>query len=593
MTLKTHTLGLGMIVKDEVEAFEQILISVYDQIDKCFLTVTSETRQDEFEDLIEKYPKLKVSYFHWVADFAKARNYNLKQIDTDYWFWLDSDDKILHADFLPDMVDQMEREKTDVTMWPYNYMQNSAGECMALHDRERLIRRSHPFAWVGAVHETLIGDQPKGSYDDRIVVKHNKHVDQAPESNERNHKILLREYKKDKDPRITHYLALSYFALKKYDKAIEKFLEHIETSGWDEEKYRSWCKIAEIHIITGNPAKAHAAASAAIDLLPSYPDAYYIKAQIAYAKEDWGQVIDWMKIAVAKPQPKTFSVIDPMVSIRCLVYAAVAYTHLLDSVNAYETILEALRQSPRNEDANYWLPLLKYNYQEHMAIKDIKELSEFISQEKGDVGKLFESLPNDMTFDSRIAKIKQQYFEPTVWSDKSIVFFCGPTTEVWGADTIGAGMGGSEEAIVYLTRELAQLGWEVTIYNERDDEHIDFIEHITEFDGYLREAGTAVRYLPWNTINTEDTFNRLVIWRAPELALEFKAKYIAVDLHDTIQPERLDKVKDLVDMFFVKSAYHRSLYPDYLSTKANFKIVGNGIKKSQFSRSQFSRSQFI
>lgn len=576
------TLGLGMIVKDEVEAFEQILISVYDQIDKCFLTVTSEDRQDEFEDLIEKYPKLKVSYFHWVADFAKARNYNLKQIDTDYWFWLDSDDKILHADFLPDMVETMEREKTDVTFWPYNYIQNSAGECMALHDRERLIRRSHPFAWVGAVHETLIGDQPKGSYDDRIVVKHNKHVDQAPESNERNHKILLREYKKDKDPRITHYLALSYFGLKKYDRAIEKFLEHIETSGWDEEKYRSWCKIAEIHIIADNPSKAHAAASAAIDLLPSYPDAYYIKAQIAYSNEEWGQVIDWMKTAVGKPQPKTFSVIDPMVSIRCLVYAAVAYTHLLDSVNAYETILEALRQSPRNEDANYWLPLLKYNYQEHMAIKDIKELAEFIAQEKGDVGKLFESLPNDMTFDSRITKMKQQYFKPTVWSDKSIVFFCGPTTEVWGADTLAAGMGGSEEAIVYLTRELAQLGWEVTVYNERDDEHIDFIEHTTEFDGELREGGTAVRYLPWNTINTEDTFNRLVIWRAPELASEFKAKYIAVDLHDTIQPERLDKVKDLVDMFFVKSAYHRSLYPDYLSTKANFKIVGNGIKRSQF-----------
>ena len=88
--------------------------------------------------------------------------------------------------------------------------------------------------------------------------------------------------------------------------------------------------------------------------------------------------------------------------------------------------------------------------------------------------------------------------------------------------------------------------------------------------------------MPWNTINTEDTFNRLVIWRAPELASEFKAKYIAVDLHDTIQPERLEKVKDLVDTFFVKSAYHRSLYPDYLSTKANFKIVGNGIKRSQF-----------
>jgi tetratricopeptide (TPR) repeat protein len=575
------TLGLGMIVRDEVEAFEQILISVYDQIDKCFLTVTSEDRQDEFEDLIEKYPKLKVSYFHWVADFAKARNYNLKQIDTDYWFWLDSDDKILHADFLPDMVDKMDRDNLDVIFWSYNYMQNEAGECMALHDRERLVRRSHPFKWLGAVHETLIGDQPVGVYDERIIVKHNKHIDDVSGSSERNHKILLREYKKTKDPRTAHYLGLSYFGKQKYDKSIEKFLEHIETSGWDEERYRSWCKIAEIHIVTDNLNKAHAAASAAIDLLPSYPDAYYIKAQIAYAKEEWGQVIDWMNTAISKPQPKTFSIIDPSTPIRCLIYAAVAYTHKLEPVNAYETLAAALKQSPRNSDGNYWLPLMKYNYDEHQAIKNISELAKFLSENKGSTNKLFSSIPADMTMDARISKIKQQYTKPVVWSDKSLVFFCGPTNDVWGPDTLKDGMGGSEEAIVYLTRELALLGWEVTVYNERDDEYLDVIKHTTDFvDGELTEGGVVVRYVPWNTINTQDTFNKLVIWRAPELASEFIAKQIVVDLHDTIQPERLDKVKDLVDIFFVKSTYHRGLYPELPDDQ--FVILGNGIKKGQF-----------
>ena len=121
------TLGLAMIVKDEVKEFEAILNSVYDYIDNCFLTVTDEGSLDAFEDLIEKYPKLRVSYFHWVADFAKARNYNLKQINTDYWFWLDSDDKLQHADFFPEQVARMERDNLDVIFWPYNYMQNEIG----------------------------------------------------------------------------------------------------------------------------------------------------------------------------------------------------------------------------------------------------------------------------------------------------------------------------------------------------------------------------------------------------------------------------------------------------------------------------------
>lgn len=575
------TLGLGMIVKDEVKEFEQILNSVYDYIDACFLTVTSEEALDDFEDLIEKYPKLKVSYFHWVADFGKARNYNLKQINTDYWFWLDSDDNIKHSDYLPELVERMEKEELDVIFWPYNYMQNEAGECIALHDRERLIRRSHPFKWEGAIHETLIGSDPRPGYDERIIVKHNKKITEAPISTERNHKILLREYKKTKDPRITHYLALSYFALQKYDKAVEKFLEHIETSGWDEEQYRSWCKIAEIHIITDNPGKAHAAASAAIDLLPSYPDAYYIKAQICYQDEKWTQVIDWMKTAVAKPQPKTFSIIDPSVKIRCLIYAAVAYMQELDSVNAYETLLEALKQSPNNQDARYWLPLMKLNYEEHMAVRDLDELAKFIVNQKGDVEKLFQALPNELAFDGRVSKIKQKYLKPKMWDKNSIVFFCGPTNEVWGPDTLADGMGGSEEAVTYLARELAWLGWDVTVYNERDDEYNDVIEHATDLvDGEMVEREVSIKYFPWNTINTLDKFNKLIVWRAPELADSFEANQIVVDLHDTIQPERLNKVVDKVDKFFVKSSYHRSLYPSIPDDK--FVIIGNGILRGQF-----------
>lgn len=582
------TLGLGMIVKDEVEEIITILKSVYDYVDVIFLTVTSEDRQNEFEDLIEKYPKLKVSYFHWVADFAKARNYNLKQITTDYWFWLDSDDIIKHPDFLPDMVERMEKETLDVILWPYDYMQNEVGECMAMHDRERLIRKSHPFKWVGAVHETLIGSEPRGAYDERVLVKHNKKVGDAIISTERNQKILLREYKKNKDPRTMHYLALGYFALKKYDKAVQKFLEHIESSGWNEESYRSWCKIAEIHIITDNESKANAAASAAIDLLPDYPDAYFIKAQIAFQGEKWSQVIEWMKTGAAKPQPKTFSIIDPSTPTRCIVYAAIAYMHLLDNDNAYKTLLEALKRSPKNVDARYWLPLMQYNYEESMVIKDLYEIAKFFAVNKGDIVKLFQSLPNDLAFDGRISKIKQEYLKPKTWSDKSIVFFCGPTNEVWGPDTLQGGMGGSEEAITYLSRELALLGWEVTVYNERDDEYIDMVEHATNYeDNQLTETTSVVRYLPWNTVNTQDSFNILAIWRAPDIADNFTAKQIVVDLHDTIPQERLEKVANVVDTFFVKSAYHRNLYPRLPNDQ--FVIVGNGILKGQFNKVKLNK----
>jgi hypothetical protein len=42
----------------------------------------------------------------------------------------------------------------------------------------------------------------------------------------------------------------------------------------------------------------------------------------------------------------------------------------------------------------------------------------------------------------------------------------------------------------------------------------------------------------------------------------------------------VEKVVDVVDKFFVKSKYHRSLYPNVSDDK--FVIVGNGIVRGQF-----------
>lgn len=557
------TLGLSMIVKDEVEQVAQILKELDPYIDNAYITITSKEREKDFRAIDND--KVDWSYFSWKDDFALARNYNLKQIRTDYYIWLDSDDTLLNPDRLQEAVSYMEQNKFDALYFPYNYMQNEQGECVAWQERERLIRRAHPFKWLGAVHESLVSEGvPELGRIDYMTVQHNKRVDEVTASAERNHKILLHEYNKEpRDPRITHYLGLSYFVTRDYDKAIEKLLEHIQTSGWDEEKYRSWCKIAEAHIITDNLSKANAAANAAIDLLPDYPEAYYIKVQIAYIQERYDAVIEWLKVSAIKSQPNTMSVIDPNQKVRAMTLGVFAFMHLGDPKQAFLTLKDILELSPNNVEANKIYKPVEYSYFEAKAIEMIEWLSMFNSEHGGDVIKLLQSLPGDLFSDPRLNDIRMKHIPPKKWPDKSIVFFCGGG-DVWGADTLEQGMGGSEEAIVYLSRELSKLGWQVTIYNERDEEYLD---------------GEVV-YKPWTTLNPNDTFDVFVAWRAPENAKGIKARKVVVDLHDAIEAKRVKAASDYVDTFFVKSNYHRDLFPDTKTKK--FAVIGNGIVRSQF-----------
>lgn len=566
------TIGLAMIVRDEVEEVDRILKLVSPYIDKAFITITSKDREQDFKKI--QNDKVEWSYFEWIDDFAKARNYNLKHVDTDVWFWLDADDTVEGVEEIPKLAKALWETGLDGIYLPYNYMQNEQGECIAWHDRERILRRNHPFEWKGAIHESLISNGiPQLDKVASPVIKHNKTIDEVPVSADRNHKILVREYKKGKDPRITHYLGLSYFMKRKYDKAIEKLLEHIKTSGWAEEQYRSWCKIAEAHIICENYDKAHAATDAAIKLLPDYREAYYIKCLICSQQGEHHNLIEWYKNAISHEQPDTMSVIDPTYEIRTLIEVANAYVQTGMPKEAFYALRKVLELSPNNDFAKRMYPIFEYGYLETKAIEYIQYIDKFYKEAKGDREKLLKSLPPSVFSDPRLNDIRTEVIPPKKWSNKSIVIYCGHTLEQWGPDTLEQGMGGSEEAVVYLSRELAKLGYEVTVYNERDEEYID--TNVKE--GVVDTTPKyVITYKPWTEVNQFDEFNIFVAWRAPELAKGIKAKLKVVDVHDALEEKRIISASEYIDLFLVKSRYHKSLYPSVNKVK----VISNGIKES-------------
>lgn len=144
------------------------------------------------------------------------------------------------------------------------------------------------------------------------------------------------------------------------------------------------------------------------------------------------------------------------------------------------------------------------------------------------------------------------------WPQNSLVYYCGNSRIRFSPND--QKLGGSEQAVVNLSKELVKLGLRVTVYGN--------VDPITQ-DG--------VTYLRHEEFVVKDKFNLIVLWRRYGLEalgpLEF-ANGVYVDLHDaTPLPKEL--IENKVKKVFVKSKYHRSIYPALEDSK--FVIVANGL----------------
>jgi len=561
-----------MIVKDEVsEAFDIAVDGLSHGISEVVITVSDKKAYTRFKKLARDYDQIKLDHRPWTNDFAAARNHNLALSKTDYFMWLDADDRFDFKDIMK-LVVYAKSNKYDALYLPYNYAQDRDGKCIALHWRERILRRAKGFEWRGVVHESLLVDTAFRAK--RIPEPEVFHIGgDINESKKRNHKILAEAVENkplDKiDPRNLYYYGLSLFGIGKYKIAISALEDYLRVSGWDEEMYRALIKIGESYFMLDQHANAIEQTLKAVALKPRIPEAYYALARYEYALANWNETLDWIEVAASKPDYDTMSIQNPQIKEFAKIHAAIAQHSLGHYVLAYKYL-----QTVPEGMADELIEGFKMQANIETFINLVPELLMFI---KG--SDLYNVIPEAIRYDKRLKWLRNDVVEPKTWPDKSIVFFCGEGYEEWGAHTLDKGMGGSEEAVVYLSRELAKQGYNVTVYNHVNDTYWD-----QEWDDgtWSVEENTSVpnrvEYRPWRQFDERDQFDTLVVWRQPKYSDGLKAKTKIIDLHDILTPEHVQPRDDAT--YFVKSKYHRSLYPN--APDSNFKIIGNGLKKSQF-----------
>lgn len=585
---QNRSLGLAMIVKDEREElqtlFQSLETSKFDQIVIC---VTGD-RTQEYEDFLRTLGATDVIHFPWVDDFSVARTASFAACHTDYIMWLDADDTLLGCEFLHEVCsDAFLNPSVYSIFMQYEYDHDKDGNVSMLLWRERIVKKnSHE--WKGAIHESLLPTIDGCNYrTDRVVVSHNVDSERVGRSGIRNLRIAKAQYEKERlsesggqDPRTTLYFAKALHATGYFANSIPVFEEYLETSEWDDERYQVFLILGVLYVNSKQYHKALECSTHAIRLRPTFGQAYYLMAQIYFHMEKYAEVIHFCEIGARATMPTDIIPTDPTeYSLKPILI----YEYSLFQVGRAQESLRAIEIGLKRFPSCEQLAVRKESVLGYLARMEMEEaahklchwLETYEADRRDKMGWFLKALPEPVSDHPKYVRLRNENSDvevciPNVLAvrpSKHIVIYCGGTFEVWGPEDVKTkGLGGSEEAVVYLAKELVRRGWCVDVYSNCSEpgqyEGVNYFNHWT-----------------WSRSLKPDIF---IAWRNSEY-IEFahndSKKFLW--LHDVQKmeyytPERIAKI----DKIMCLSKWHRDNLKEIPDEK--FFLTRNGVVSRDF-----------
>lgn len=197
------------------------------------------------------------------------------------------------------------------------------------------------------------------------------------------------------------------------------------------------------------------------------------------------------------------------------------------------------------------------------AINFIVKHSKYSNKSIDEFKKEYRYLDNEIKQNPLVINLYQELMvSKEKSSGKDIVYYCGPGdylkfSSKWNPES--KQLGGSEEAVINLSNELAERGYNVTVYCVLDGKS---------------KLYNKVMYKPYHEWIPKDVQDITIIWRDPSNTKQtIHSKQIFLDLHDAIDSKWLSDIDTKIKIM-TKSKYHANLI-----NQQNNKIISipNGI----------------
>lgn len=597
-------IALCMIVKDdsELESLKMAVGSASEYVDEVHITANHKPSSKIEAWCSEK--DYDYSFLPWKKDFGEQRNFNFNRVsdDVDYILWLDYDDILVGGEYLRRVAKLASKKENQVVFFTYWYACLFDGdpspetllEVETHHPRERLIKPGS-ITWKKRIHETPVEHEGAAHSYSRI-----HHLPEEPDKvfpiavlhtgaerylnneairqrNLRNMEILELELederKTDKgaDPRTILYLMKVYATLEDRDlwaQCVDLGREYLSLSGWDEERAQCYQFMAQCLSQLGEYSMANSMLHRATQEWPHDPMLYLLLADSYFNLGRFDRMKHWMDHGLTMDSSSSKAAMNNPYQMKVL-SAELATKYYLygpekDPRKAYQASLLLYNENPT--DNNHKNATQLYDLKElDIACEHVDKLSSYlesIGEEKAVLG-LLQAVPQAIKSKPFAWRLWNKHSKPRVWGEKEICYYAnfgGKHFEEWSPKNIESGIGGSETAVINLSKEWTKLGYKVTVYGD---------------PGPMEGDHDGVVYLPWYAFNMRDDFNVFIQWRSGSLAKKIRSKRFLVDLHDVWSEVDYAGNLDAIDAFLVKSNYHRELAPSIPDDK--FVTISNGI----------------
>lgn len=583
----------------ELTNLAKCLGSINGYVDEIFIQLNSRKGVKvslNMRQLAERFTK-EVFTYTWTDNFVEAREAIFKKVPKKYdWImWVDSDDVVDNPHMIIPSLAVMPSDVHGVYIM-YDYLKDEFGNVIVSHWNTRAVRNDGSYGWKSsfdddevAVHETLIAKRGvRAVANDEWKVVHMATQDHHNDSLIRNIRLLegmfMRQAETEQgvDPRIMFYLGTHYVDAYDFEKALDLFIEYLKNSGWGEERSEAHVHIGKILAGRGKTAQARNAFLMALGENPNNPGAYLELAKLESKAQRWEAANEWAGKGLSF-KSKITAMVKFNHDYDLLTLKAQALSNLggKELSEALKMAQKALKLRPFDPAAkanrDQIEKLVNYRNNLRATARLIRTLVQ--DKEEAKVVPLLDNLPESLADSSVVIDTRHQFMKPERWPKRSIAIYVGHgPLGTWSPENLNVGgLGGSEEAVVRLSRELARLGWRVTVFGTPGKQ--------VGLDIAIQGEGSVFWKHYWE-INNKDKFDVLISWRQPGFFdFNWKARKKYLWLHDVTEAEELTKerIKNVTKIIYVSK--HHSERPENLHIKPSKKLAsGNGITPSDFTK---------
>lgn len=582
-------IALALIVKgadNEADPLARCLANISPHVDGIFVTITRNEGCDpsRVEGVANMY-NANISWFDWVNDFAAARNYNFAQVPKEYThiLWADADDVFRGLDKLRPTLKKHFNVDAFSTFYMYDF--DEYKQPTVVHMKTQILKNNGSVEWAGRLHEDFKENRSiRRHFIKGIERMHLTDEQRLGIARERNITVAEADVEANpNDPRSYWNLGNSLFAAGKGKEARQALDTFLTLSNSDDEKYATHMRLAAIESTLGDNQSAIDHLRYAIGLKPAFPDAYHQLGQLFHNMKRYQDAVEMITQGLArlvteeKPYHKVIVYNPRDYDYNPLMLLGKTFFMLSRPDQALTCLEACLKIQPKNEGLKKIIKEMKketkkFDKVTHI-IAELKDVSdkEILRQKLAKIPKALRSHP-------AIALVRNTHFIKEESSGRDLVIYCGMTEFEWDAETAKTKMvGGSEEAVINLSKEFHKRGWKVTVYNNC---------------GHLAKKIDGVTWKPFWEWNYRDRQDVVIIWRQP-MALDYpiNAPFVGVDMHDVIPPGEFtpERIERMTKVFF-KTDFHRSLFPHIPEEKCV--VIPNGMDFDLFDQ-EVTKDQYL